>query len=300
MIKRCVEISGEGYHLKVHYNQLILMREKEQVAQIPVEDLGVLVVDNPSVTWSNSAISSLMENNVALVICGKNHLPSGFILPIDGHSTQVEGFAFQAAARDSLKKKLWTQVVKAKIRNQADVLEVAGKNVGGFKSLVRKVKSGDPTNVEAQAAQKYWPLLMGAEFRRRRDGEPPNNMLNYGYAVLRASTARALVGAGLHPSLGIHHRNRFDTFALADDLMEPMRPFVDIAVYELWESGEDQLSPDCKKKLLGTFAEPVEWEGQNSPLMIALQRAAASLRRALAGEQKEIMLPGIMRREAPT
>lgn len=291
MIKRCVEISSGPTHIMVRHNQLALMRDGEEIGRIPIEDLGVLLVDHPSVTYTHTALTALLANNVALVVCGGNHHPTGLVLPMEGHTVQAEAIARQASAAPRLKRRLWKGIVRAKITNQAHALEQAGREAGGLHALARMVKSGDPENKEAQAARRYWPLLFGSGFRRRRSGVAPNALLNYGYMVLRASVARAICGAGLHPSLGLHHRNKYNAFALADDLMEPFRPVVDITVFRLWEEGVRSLSPETKAELLGILSAPVDWEGQKSPLAIALHRSAASLRRVLSGEQKDLCLP---------
>jgi CRISPR-associated protein Cas1 len=291
MIKRCIEVSGGPTHLALRDRQLVLSREGSQLATIPIEDLGVLVVDHPACTYTHGALVALTEHNVAVVISGANHHPAGLLAPFEGHSTQGEAIAAQASASKAARERLWREIVRGKITAQAAVLERIGAEAGGLRELARRVKPGDPDNLEAQAAQRYWRHAMGEGFRRSRDGDPPNNLLNYGYTVLRAATARAVCGAGLSPSLGIHHRNRYNAFALADDLMEPLRPTVDFAVRGLWNGGTVALEKETRAALIEVLATPVIWKEEKSPLMVAMQRYAASVREVLAGEIKHPIIP---------
>jgi len=291
MIKRSVEISGGPAHLSLRDRQLVLTREGSELATIPIEDLGVLIVDHPGCTYTHGALVAMAENNVSVVISGANHHPAGLLAPFEGHSLQGEAIIAQAAASDALRARIWREVVKAKISAQAALLEFFGAEPGALRDLARRVKSGDPENLEAQAAQRYWRHALGDGFRRSRDGDPPNNLLNYGYTVLRAATARAVCGAGLSPSLGIHHRNRYNAFALADDLMEPLRPAVDAQVRLLWKQGISELDKPSRATLIGVLAKPVIWKDERSPLMVAMQRYAASVREVLAGEIKRPIIP---------
>ncbi len=297
MIKRCVEISEGPAHLSLRDNQLVLTREDEELRRVPIEDLGVLVVDHPASRYTHGALTAMMANNVAVVLCAANHNPVGMLLPLEGHSLQAEALAAQAAAGDAVKKRLWKEIVRAKVIGQAVLLERRGQEAGAFRQLAARVKSGDPENIEARAAQRYWRLLLGGDFRRGRAGPPPNNLLNYGYMVLRAATARAVCGAGLSPSLGLHHRNKYNAFVLADDLMEPMRPCVDRVVAELWDKGEGLISPETRAALLGVLAQPVDWKGVHSPLFVALQRYAASVREVLVGKLARPHIPTILAAE---
>ncbi len=298
MIKRCVEISSGPAHLAVRHGQLLLKREGETIGQVPIEDLGVLIADHPAITYTHGALDTLLAHNVAVVLCGQDHHPAGMLLPFEGNTFQARAVQAQAAATDTVKKRLWKEIVKAKVTAQGDFLESIQLEVGAFRDLARSVKAGDPENIEAQAAQRYWRLAFDESFRRNRNGPPPNNLLNYGYMVLRAAAARATVGAGLHPSLGIHHRNQYNAFALADDLMEPFRPLVDSCVRRFWEKGERELTPEIKKDLIGITARSVQWKEEKSPLLVALVRVAASLRSALAGEAETLELPGFLPEEA--
>jgi CRISPR-associated protein Cas1 len=296
MIKRIIEISQAKTYLSVRYGQLILKRDGEQVSSIPCEDIGVLLVDHSGVTYTHSVFSELLRNGAAVVLCGENHHPTGMLLPIESNSLQSERFREQIEAKEPVKKRLWKQIIKAKIKHQAKVL---GKDSDVYPILMLlrdKVRSGDPENIEARASRKFWPAyLQDVTFRRDINGTPPNNMLNYGYMVIRAAVARALCSAGLLPSLGIHHRNRYNAFCLADDLIEPFRGFVESRVRDVYlENGPvDELEQSIKAGLLEVLYEEVNIGGFKGPLMVGLHRTMASLQRCFAGEQKELYLPKI-------
>ncbi|MDQ6991060.1 MAG: type II CRISPR-associated endonuclease Cas1 [Mariprofundaceae bacterium] len=292
MIKRIIEISTAPAYISVKGMQLVLKREGDVVGSVPIEDIGVLIVDHPGCTYSHAALNELLANNVAVVICGKNHHPNGLLLPLDGHSVQSERYRVQTAAKEPVKKRLWKQVVQAKIRHQAWCLDRCEKEGGdGLRLLANKVKSGDKENHEAQAAARYWKLLLGKDFRRRRDGLPPNGMLNYGYTILRAAVARALCGGGLHPSFGLHHHNRYNAYPLADDLMEPFRPLIDYQVFQYWRQGEGGITSEVKKSLLGVLSQAVFLASEERPLMNALHFLSANLLRGLAGDDARLIIP---------
>ena len=292
MIKRIIEISTAPAYISVKDMQLVLRREGEVVGSIPIEDIGVLMVDHPGCTYSHAALNELLANNVAVVICGNNHHPNGLLLPLDTHSVQSERFRVQAAAKVPVKKRLWKQLVQAKIRHQAWCLDCCGRNGGnGLRALASKVKSGDAENHEAQAAARYWKALFGSDFRRKRAGLPPNGMLNYGYTVLRAAVARALCGGGLHPSFGLHHHNRYNAYPLADDMMEPFRPMVDCHVFRFWQQGAGSVTQTVKQALLGVLSQEV-YQGENKrPLMNALHMLSADLYRVLGGDAECLAIP---------
>jgi len=292
MIKRIIEISSAPAYISVKDMQLVLKRKGEVVGSIPIEDIGVLIVDHPGCTYSHAALNELLANNVAVVICGKNHHPNGLLLPLDANSLQSERFRVQIAAKEPTKKRLWKQLVQSKIKHQAWCLEQCHcKGGDGLRFLASKVKSGDVGNHEAQAAARYWKLLLGDEFRRSRDGLPPNGMLNYGYTILRAAVARALCGGGLHPSFGLHHHNRYNAYPLADDVMEPFRPIVDREVFNFWKKGETNVTPELKQALLSILSQDVFLAGEKRPLMNALHFLSANLLRALAGDDQCLIIP---------
>lgn len=277
MIGRVIQIT-RPMHLSVKLKQLQLTdKDSGEVVERPIEDLGVLVVEHPQVTWTHVLMQELLDQNVAVVICDARHMPSGLLLPLSGNTLQQERFAAQVNASLPLKKQLWQQTIKAKIGNQAAVLEGLEKEGQALRYLAKQVRSGDTDNHEAQAAQRYWSQLFLHEFRREREGDWPNPALNYGYAILRAATARALVAAGLLPTLGIHHHNRYNAYALADDIMEPYRPYVDSMVIEAMDIGHTDLDKYCRQHLLSTLHIDVVDEKGKGPLMVALQRTAQSL-----------------------
>lgn len=263
---------------------------------IPIEDIGVIVLDNKQITITHGLIEALLQNNCAVITCGSNRMPIGLHLPLDGNTTQSERFQAQIEASVPLKKQLWQQTVQQKIINQAYVLNtIRGEVVKNMLVWSRDVKSGDSDNLEARAAAYYWanmfPMIDG--FRRGREGVPPNNLLNYGYALLRAIIARSLVSSGLLPTLGIHHHNRYNAYCLADDIMEPYRPFVDKVVAEIADNSEniDELSKDIKMKLLGIPVLDVIINGQRSPLMVAARQTTSSLAKCYLGEIRKIVFP---------
>ena len=267
--------------------------KKDSVKTIPIEDIGVVVLDNKQITITHGLIEALLENNCALITCNSSRMPVGLMLPLDGNTTQTERFRNQIDASIPLKKQLWQQTVQAKIQNQAYVLENKSKVVAkNMLVWANDVKSGDPDNYEARAAVYYWnnifPNIPG--FTRGREGDPPNNLLNYGYAILRAVVARSLVASGLLPTLGIHHRNKYNAYCLADDIMEPYRPFVDKLVFEIIESGADisELTQEIKAKLLNIPVLDVNIDGQRSPLMVGVMQTTASLYKCFSAEIRKI------------
>jgi len=292
MIKRTIEISGQGNHLYISQGSLCIRQGRQVVGQIPLEDIGLLLLDAPSTTYTHSVIAEVLSAGAVILPCGKDHHPAGLFLP-QNNTLQTQRLVRQAAAPLPLKKRLWKQIVQCKIRNQARVLEEGSAARRALVAMVARVRSGDPANVEAQAARKYWPAVFGKEFRRARDGDPPNNLLNYGYMVLRAAVARAVCGAGLHPSLGLHHQNRSNTFCLADDLLEPFRPLVDRKVRQLHDCGAFDLDRQAKVEILSLLTHQIELGGQRGPLMVALERLTASLVACYTGQQKKLQLPDL-------
>lgn len=302
MIKKIIEISQQRTALSIKYGQLILKREDGEKS-IPCEDIGVLLVDNPATNYTHCVFTELLKHGAAVVLCDNNHLPAGMLLPIESNSIQTERCAKQITAKEPLKKKLWQQIVRAKIAHQAELVKDNTQIHKGLTSLISQVRSGDPSNVEARASKLFWQAyIQGIDFRRDSEGKPPNNLLNYGYMVMRAAIARAICSAGLLPSVGLHHRNKYNAFCLADDLNEPFRGFVEVKVREIVQAGEyEELTQSIKAKLLETLYEEVEivdsasspQAGYKGPLMVGLHRTAASLVRCFCGEQKEIDLPVI-------
>jgi CRISPR-associated protein Cas1 len=233
MIGRVVEIASDGRHLAVSRGFMTISTGGSEVGRVPLDDIGVLLCHAHGLTYSNNLLIELSQRGAAVVLCGPNHMPLAWVWPLDGHHVQALRMRHQLEAEEPLRKRLWQVLVRAKIRQQGAVLERMGKPDGAFDMLARKVRSGDPENMEAQAARRYWPLLMGEQFRRDRQAGGTNAMLNYGYTVLRAGVARSVTSTGLHPSIGLHHANRGNPMCLVDDLMEPFRPLIDCLVVRL-------------------------------------------------------------------
>ena len=270
--------------------------KKESERTIPIEDIGVVVLDNRRITITSGVLEALLENNAAVITCDQRSMPVGLLLPLCGNTTQNERFRDQLDASVPLKKQLWQQTVRQKIQNQAYVLaQVTGKEEKAMNVWADNVRSGDPDNIEARVAAYYWRYLFPdiPTFVRGREGEPPNNLLNYGYAILRAVIARALVGSGLLPTLGIHHHNRYNAYCLADDIMEPYRPYVDQLVIEIIRKVDNYalLTKEIKMELLGIPMLDVVIAGKRSPLMIAAQQTTASLYKCFSGELRRISYP---------
>ncbi|MDO4587876.1 MAG: type II CRISPR-associated endonuclease Cas1 [Planctomycetia bacterium] len=292
MIKRTVEISGKASSLSVRHNQLKIFQENSEVASIPCEDIGVLVVDHFGSSYTHPALLSIMDAGGVVLLCGANHLPKAMILPLSEHSEVVWRVEAQMTAKKTLKKRLWKQLIQEKIKGQ-------GRNFPKDSSIRRKlfllaarVRAGDPSNIEGQAARYYWPQLMNnIDFRRNPDGSGANLFLNYGYAILRAALARSIISAGLIPSLGLHHCNRSNYFCLADDLIEPLRPLVDHIVCNLIKHGESELNLDTKEKLLSILTLPVKTGNFDGPLLVHLPRMIASLVRCYQGEAQWMEIP---------
>ena len=271
----------------------------ESVKTIPIEDIGVVILDNKQITITHGLIEALLENNCALITCDSSRMPVGLLLPLEGNTLQSERFTAQIEASLPLKKQLWQQTIVTKIENQAHVLKTCrNAEVRNMQKWANDVKSGDSDNLEGRAAAYYWKNLFPKieNFTRSREGVPPNNLLNYGYAILRAVVARALVASGLLPTLGIHHHNRYNAYCLADDIMEPYRPFVDKLVVEIVDNYElkitnYELTKEIKAKLLQITVLDVIINGQRSPLMVAVAQTTASLAKCYLGEIRKIAYP---------
>lgn len=291
MIKRTVEISTPNSHVSIRQKQLVISRDGEEVGYVPCEDLGILIADEKQMTFSQSALVAAAEEGAAVILCGQDHHPSAIILPYAGNQLMTERLGLQIEMKKTLAKKLWKQIVQTKLRRQADLLPRDHPARVRILHLSKEVKPDDEANCEGQAARFYWPALLGADFIRHREGAPPNHLLNYGYMVLRASMARAICGGGLHPSLGLHHHNRMNPFCLADDLMEPYRPFVDARVLKLWNEGHLEIDKSAKKELLAVLTDSVIVAAKHGPLMVALNKTVASLVDCLAGNREDLDLP---------
>lgn len=295
MIRKTIEFSTPGTRLSVAHGQLVIERPDLPKATTPIEDLGVVIVDDGRATYTQSVFIELLQAGATLMVTGRDHLPVGMMLPLDAHHVQTERHRAQIEATEPVRKRAWQALVSAKIRQQAVVLEHFTGAGGGLTPMARRVRSGDPDNLEAQAAQRYWPRLFGKDFRRDRAALGVNAALNYGYAVVRAATARAIVASGLIPSIGVFHKNRGNPFCLADDLFEPYRPYVDWRVKRLVLDGDGRTleldNRQTRAALLSLFNETVMVGDRRYPLLIGLQQSAASLARALTGGERTLVLP---------
>lgn len=290
MIKKTLFFSKK-YSLSTQYNQLVI-KDETVVRKIPIEDIGYVVLENQEIYISIPALSKLMSNNVSVIFCDEKHMPQSMLLNLDAHYIQQEIFSHQIAASAPLKKQLWQQVIQHKIKNQAMLLNRVHHKEHPLDYYASKVLSDDTSNREAVAANYYWKHLFDFEFIRMRNGEYPNAFLNYGYTILRAATARALSGSGLLNTLGIHHKNRYNAFALADDIMEPYRPAVDEAVLDIVTTFDDKiLTTQTKAILLQVLTRTVYFKEEKSPLMVALQKTASSLQQCYTGKRKKIKYP---------
>lgn len=270
--------------------------KKEAERTIPIEDIGVVILDNRRITVTSGVLEALLENNCAVITCDQKSMPVGLLLPLCGNNTQNERFRSQLDASLPLRKQLWQQTVKQKILNQEHILRTnTDKETNCMRVWANDVRSGDPENLEARAAVYYWRNIFAdyPDFVRDREGIPPNNLLNYGYAILRAVIARSLVGSGLLPTLGIHHHNRYNAYCLADDIMEPYRPYVDQLVIDIINHNDDVsvITKELKIQLLGIPMLDVVVNSKRSPLMIATQQTTASLAKCFAGETRHISFP---------
>lgn len=308
MIKKTLCFSNPAY-LSLRNSQLVIkLPEVEKAVNLtedfkkateitrPIEDIGVVVLDHKQITITTGALSALLENNCAVITCDNRSMPVGLQLPLSGNTTQSERFRDQISASLPLRKQLWQQTVQYKIRNQAAVLSLCSKAETRCMTIwANEVRSGDPDNLEARAAVYYWKNLFGdiPDFIRSRDGVSPNHLLNYGYAILRAVVARSLVASGLLPTLGIHHHNRYNAYCLADDIMEPYRPYIDRLVHYIIEQyGIDiELSKDIKAELLSIPTIDVVINGKRSPLMVGVSQTTASLYKCFSGELRKIAYP---------
>lgn len=276
-MERVVDIETDNLFLAVHRGFLTVHAKHEEKGRIALDDIGALIVHAHGTTWSTSVFTRLSDRGVPVVICGANHAPTAMVWPLHGHHLQGARMRAQLTASRPLAKQLWKKIVRAKIKMQGAVLARNGHEAGAFDLLARKVRSGDPDNVEAQAARRYWKLLFGPDFIRDQDAGAINGLLNYGYTVLRAVVARAVCAAGLHPTIGIFHANRANAFALADDLMEPYRPLVDQMVRDLTEAGEREVTPDTKLALTRIATLDLPGPTGLSPLSVQAQRLVYSL-----------------------
>lgn len=292
MIKRIIDISDQAYiHLK--HKQLLIDRNNKTIGSIPIEDIGMVILQHPAIIITQAVIIACQNNNVGLIFCDEKHLPYSIVLPIsEGNNLHNKILKTQIEIKLTTKKRLWQQIMKEKIIQQSLTLKLLNINTTSIDKLQNKVKSGDKENHEAQAAQKYWRLLFGNNFRRDQNIAGINTLLNYGYSIIRAMIARSIVGSGLHPALGLHHKNQYNGLCLADDLMEPFRPWVDFLVYQTVEDDKQAIIDiNTKQILLGLLSETVIWEDKTMPLMVSCHYMMANLKHAYIDNSVKIKYP---------
>ena len=294
MIGRIVEVADNHRHLFMNRGFMVVqdtVGDRKELGQVPLDDIAAVIANAHGLSYTNNLLVALAERGAPFVLCAANHNAVGMLLPIEGNFEQAKRIEAQIGASLPADERLWAAVVRSQLEQQAAALEAAGAPTAPLSALVSKVKSGDPDNVEAQGARRYWGLLFGDEFRRDRDAGGANGMLNYGYTVLRAATARAVISAGLHPSIGLHHSNDNNAMRLVDDLMEPFRPVLDLRVWQLQRAGERQVSPETKRALVRTLYDDMQTAAGATPVLVCAQKLAVSLAQVYLGEREKLDLP---------
>lgn len=294
MIGRIVEIADDRRHLFASRGFMVVRDtegERKELGQVPLDDIAAVIANAHGISYTNNLLVALAERGAPFVLCAANHNAVGMLLTLDGHHIQAKRIEAQIAASQPTHKRLWAAIVKSKLEQQAAALEAAGAPTAPLTALVRKVKSGDPDNVEGQGARRYWGLLFGRNFRRDQDGDGINALLNYGYTIVRSATARAVVAAGLHPSIGLHHSNDGNAMRLVDDLMEPFRPLIDLKVWQLQQAGESHVTPDTKRALVRTLYDDMPSSAGVTPVAVCMQKLAISLAQIYVGERDKLELP---------
>jgi CRISPR-associated protein Cas1 len=294
MIGRIVEVADDRRHLFMHRGFMVVQDtegERKELGQIPLDDIAAVIASAHGLSYTNNLLVALAERGAPFVLCGANHNAVGMLLPIEGNFEQAHRIEAQIAATRPTHKRLWASVVRAKLDQQSAALEATGAPSAPLSALAARVRSGDPDNLEAQGARRYWGLLFGETFRRDQDGGGLNGLLNYGYTVLRAATARAVIAAGLHPSIGLHHSHDNNAMRLVDDLMEPFRPVIDLKVWLLRRNGEDHVTSDSKRALVRTLYDDMQTDSGATPVSVCVQRVATSLAQVYVGERDRLDLP---------
>lgn len=294
MIGRIVEVADDKRHLFLNRGFMVVQDtegERKELGQVPLDDVAAVIANAHGLSYTNNLLVALAERGAPFVLCAANHNAVGMLLPIEGNFEQSRRIEAQIAAGLPVHKRLWAAVVRSKLEQQAAALEAAGAPTAPLTALVRKVKSGDPENIEAQGARRYWGLLFGEKFRRDQNGDGLNALLNYGYTVLRATTARAVIAAGLHPGIGLHHSHDNNAMRLVDDLMEPFRPVIDIKVWQLWRNGEDALTPESKRILVRTLYDDMQSSAGATPVTVCVQKLATSVAQIYLGQRDKLDLP---------
>ena len=288
---RIIDIHDDNRHLHLHRGFMVVSSGREELGRVPLDELAAVIASGHGISHTSNLLAALAERGAPFVLCGNNYQPVGMLLAVDGNYQQGKRINAQLAAGKPLHKRLWQSLVKSKLAMQAAVLDHAGQPTAPIKALIGKVRSGDPDNIEAQAARRYWPLLFGEGFRRDRDAGGHNSLLNYGYAIIRSATARAVVAAGLHPSIGMHHRNAYNALQLVDDLIEPFRPLVDLRVFSLEKHGRLEVDKDSKTALAELLYTDLDQAGTTTPVINCIGDLAVSLAQVFLGEEAKLALP---------
>lgn len=294
MIGRIVEVADDRRHLFVSRGFMVVQDtegDRKELGQVPLDDITAVIANAHGLSYSNNLLVALAERGAPFVLCAANHNAVGMLWPVDGNFQQAKRFDAQLAAHKPTHKRLWADIVKSKLQQQSAALAATGAPTAPLATLAAQVRSGDPDNLEAQGARRYWRLLFGEGFRRDQNGGGRNGLLNYGYTVVRAATARAVVAAGLHPTLGLHHRNEGNPMRLVDDLMEPFRPMIDLLVWQLHQRGESQVSSETKRTLVRSLYDDMQTCSGATPAMVCMQRLAVSLAQVYLGERDKLDLP---------
>lgn len=290
-MNRIVDIATDKVHLSAKRGLLIVTLDHDEIGRVALHDIAAVIVHAHGVTWTTNLVVKLAQRGAIIVLCAANHAPVAMTVPVEGHHAQNARFRAQWDATLPFRKRAWKAIVQAKIRNQGSLLAALGRDEGqALLLMAERVRSGDPNNSEAQAARRYWPALMGNGFRRDRDADGANALFNYGYTVMRAAVARAVIAAGLHPTIGLHHANSLNGFALADDLVEPFRPLVDATVYQMVEEGARELDGPAKARLATLLSADLDLQGTTTPVNVAIHRLAQSLAASFEKGQVELAI----------
>lgn len=294
MIGRIVEVAEDRRHMLLHRGFMVVQDtegERKELGRVPLEDIASVIANAHGLTYTNNLLVALAERGAPFVLCAANHNAVGMLLPIEGNFEQSHRIEAQIAASRPKHKRIWAAIVRCKLEQQAAALEAAGASAAPLAALAVKVKSGDPENLEAQGARRYWNLLFGPDFRRDQNAPGTNALLNYGYTVLRAATARAVIAAGLHPSIGLHHSHDNNAMRLVDDIMEPFRPVIDLKVWQLRRDNEDDVTPDTKRAMVRTLYDDMQTESGATPVMVCVQKLATSLAQVYLNQRDKLDLP---------
>lgn len=294
MIGRIVEIASDRRYLFVSRGFMVIREtegDRNELGQVPLDDIAAVVANGHGLSYSNNLLVALAERGASFVLCGANHNAVGMLWPVAGNFQQAKRYDAQIAASQPVRKRLWAEIIRSKLAQQAAVLEAVGMSPTPLSSLIKKVRSGDAGNIEAQGARRYWTLLFGKDFRRIQSAGGINALLNYGYTIYRAATARAVIAAGLHPTLGIHHQNEGNPMRLVDDLIEPFRPLVDLLVWQLFTKDKVEITGDVKRVLVRSLYDDMQTPSGSSPVMACMQRLAISLVQVYLGDRDKLELP---------